>query len=78
MLNSPAVLNSPDLADGQLVEVFYVKRYSYDEYEMLFYVCVDRKSLGEYLPLELLPPLPKKSKQESVGQNSRWNLLLFI
>lgn len=27
VLNSPAVVNSPELADGQLVEVIYVKRY---------------------------------------------------
>lgn len=67
MLNSPAVLNSPDLADGQLVEVFYVKRYSYDKCEILIYVYVFRKSLGEYLPLELIPPLLKRPKQESVG-----------
>lgn len=30
VLNSPAVMNSPDLADGQLVEVVYVKRYNHN------------------------------------------------
>lgn len=42
------------------------------------YVCVYRKSLTEYLPAELVPPLPKKSKQESVGLKFKTNLLLFF